>query len=297
VLPQAEVLISERTQPVTAEMIAQARRLRLIVRLGAFSYDIDTAAAAARGIRVSVQPITGNILAAEHLHMMILALTRRLGRSLHDANAAAHGQPAHRTDEVTFAFNWQGYTDIGTLFGKQVAIVGMGDIGAELAQRLKPYRLAALLYSKRKPYPPEVEAAFGLTFADLDECLRRADVLVSLLPYTAQTDGLLSAEKLGSLKQGALVVHAGSGSVINEAALAEAVQAGRLGGVALDTYEYEPLQATHPLLPLARDPNANVLLTPHTASAGPSDHTMNFFGETMRYIRGERLQYALPGLP
>src|SRR6266568_2569074 len=132
-MPTVDFLISERNQPVRTVLLDAAPRLKLIVRLGSLSYDIDVETAHARDIHVSIQPVVGTIYVAEHVLMMTLAVVKRLGRSLSAANAATHGLPARRTDENTFAFNWLNYTDIGGLYGKTVAILGMGEIGIELA--------------------------------------------------------------------------------------------------------------------------------------------------------------------
>lgn len=269
-LPTADFIISERNQPVTAAMIEAAPRLKRIVRLGSLGYDIDSEAAAARGIKVVVQPVLGSLYCAEHALMMSLAVIKKLGRGLHDALNAAHGLPAQRGDENTFAFNWLGYTDVGGLIGKTIAIVGMGEIGVEYARLVRPFRPAAVYYHKRTPYPASVEAALGIQYAELTACLTAADVLVSLLPYAEDTDyrhGGLNAARLALLKPGAVLVHLGSGSVVDEAAVLEMLRMGRLSGAAFDTYEYEPLQPDNPLVLHARDPRSNLLLTPHTAAA------------------------------
>lgn len=267
VLAEVQFIISERSEPVTASMIAAAPQLKLIVRLGSLLYDIDVKAAEAAGVRVISQPVISTIYCAEHALMMILALVKKLGRGLHAAQASDHGLPAKRSDEDTFSFNWLGFNDIGGLIGKTVAILGMGEIGVELARRLIAFRPAGVLYNKRQPYPAEVERELGITFADIETCARRADVLVSLLPYSAQTDRSVNAAIFALMQPTALVLHLGSGGVIDEGALASALREHRLAGAALDTYEYEPLQPDNPLVALARDPNANVLLTPHTAAA------------------------------
>ncbi|MFN8419046.1 MAG: 2-hydroxyacid dehydrogenase [Anaerolineae bacterium] len=254
-------------EPVTASMIAAAPQLKMILRLGSLLYDIDVQAAEQAGVRVVSQPVISTIYCAEHAMMMILALVKKLGRGLQAAMTADHGLPAKRTDEDTFSFNWLGFNDIGGLIGKTVAILGMGEIGVELARRLIAFRPAGVLYNKRQPYPAQVERELAVSYADVETCARRADVLVSLLPYSTATDRRVNADVFALMKATALVVHLGSGSVIDEQALASALREHRLAGAALDTYEYEPLQPDNPLVPLARDPNANVLLTPHTAAA------------------------------
>ncbi|PJF42885.1 MAG: hypothetical protein D6749_07955 [Chloroflexota bacterium] len=287
-LARADFIISERNQPVTAEMIAAAPNLKLIVRLGSLDYDIDRAAAAARNIQVVVQPVLGTLYCAEHALMMILACLKRLGRSLHAALHTAAPFSPQRGDEDTFSFNWLNFEDIGTLFGKTVSIVGMGEIGVELARLLRPFRLKAVLYNKRKPYPNHVEAELGAQFATLEECLRHADVLVSLLPYAPTTDyalgGGLTAERLRLLKPTACLVHLGSGSVVDETEVLHLLQQGKLAGAAFDTFEFEPLTEKYPLVLYARDPKHNLLLTPHTAAASAPESRADDYAAIMAYL-------------
>ncbi len=283
VLPSVTYMMSERSEPVTAAMIAAAKNLKLIVRLGSLAVGIDLEAARAHNVQVAVQPIIGTMYVAEHVLMMTLATTKRLGRSLWQANTADHGKAAHRTDEDTFAFNWLGINDIGGLVGKTIAILGMGEIGVEFARRIACFRPAAVLYNKRTRYPVAVETELGLTYADQPECVRRADVLISLLPYAAETDCSLNAETFAAMRRGAILVHAGSGSVIDEGALVDALQSGHLAGAALDTYEFEPLQPDHPLVILARDPRSNLLLTPHVAAASLPADRADDYAEIVRH--------------
>jgi phosphoglycerate dehydrogenase-like enzyme len=95
------------------------------------------------------------------------------------------------------------------------------------------------------------------------------------------------------MKPTAVLVHAGSGSVIDEQALIEALREKRLAGAALDTYEYEPLQPTHSLLQLARDPNSNLLLTPHVAGASLPDTRPDDYSEILRFLAHEPLKYEI----
>lgn len=289
-LPSVDFLITERNQPVSESMIALAGNLKMIVRLGSLSYDIAYGPALLAGIQVVVQPVPGARYCAEHALMMILAVVKRLGRSLAAAVAARSARDAQRTDEDTFAFNWLGYTDIGTLVGKTVAILGMGEIGVELARLLRGFPLAGILYHKRTAYPSEVDNELNIRYTAWGECLRRADVLVSLLPYSAETDfrsGGLNADALAQMKPGACLVHLGSGSVLDERALVGALTGGRLAGAALDTYEYEPLQPDHPLVQLARQPDSNLLLTPHTAAASVPGDRAEDYAPIVRYLHSQ----------
>src|SRR5690606_24068987 len=163
--------------------------------------------------------------------------------------------------------NWSGRSNVGGLFGQTVGILGFGEIGAELARRLRGFAPRGVLYHKRRPLPSHVEAELGITYATRQEIVAASDFLCVLLPYMTETDLSVNEATFAAMKPGAFVVHCGSGSVIDEEALAEAIQSGHLAGAALDTFEWEPLRADNPLVALARDPSANVLLTPHTAAS------------------------------
>jgi phosphoglycerate dehydrogenase-like enzyme len=295
-LANAEFLISERTGLIDADVIAAAPNLRMILRLGALAHDIDLAAARSRGLVVAIQAQRGVIMVAEHVVMQMLALGKRLREVTHltvDDLALAAGDWAEprRTDEDTFAYNWTGRHDIEGLWGKTVGVLGFGEIGAELARRLRGWE-CRVLYNRRRRLPAMVEVELGLEYASQEEMFRQSDFLVNLLPYFPATDLSIGAERIALLRAGACVTSCGSGSVLDEAALAEACKAGRLGGVALDTFEWEPIKPENPLrLIAASDPQANVLLTPHTAAGAPPVGAWlprrEEYEPVLRFLRGE----------
>lgn len=291
-LPTAEFIVSERSETVSAAMIAQAPNLRLIVRLGSLPVGIDLAAAHAAGVRVTMQSVLSTSFVAEHVLMLALAVIKRASRSFWLTAHAEPGQAARRTDEDTFAFNWLKLDGIGGLYGRSIAIIGMGEIGVELARRLRPFRPAEVRYHKRTPYPPAIEQALGLQAASLTDCVQHADLVIVLLPCAAETDQVFNADLIGQMRRGAYLVGAGSGSVIDERALIDALQRGHLAGAALDTYEYEPLPADHPLRVIARDPFSNLLLTPHVAAVGGGSRAADY-DEISRFLAGEPLQHEL----
>jgi phosphoglycerate dehydrogenase-like enzyme len=114
-----------------------------------------------------------------------------------------------------------------------------------------------------------------------------------LLPYTTETDLSINEASFAAMKPGSFVVHCGSGSVIDEDALAAALKAGHLAGAALDTFEWEPLRADNPLVALARDPAANVLLTPHVGSATLPGGREEEWVNIKRVLSGEEPLYRL----
>jgi phosphoglycerate dehydrogenase-like enzyme len=292
-LPEYEFLISERSGTVDADMITAGRKLRLIQRLGSLTYDIDLEAARAAGTPVAAWPVETAIMVAEHMVMQLLVLAKRAGEVAAVASEAGDwGQPSRRTDEDTFAYDWSRRRGVRPIYGHTVGILGFGEIGAELARRLRGFCPAGVLYHKRTRLPEHAEQDLGITYAPTEQIVAQSDYLCNLLPYYPDTDMLLDANLLSTMKQGSYLVSCGSGSVIDEAALALALREGRMAGAALDTFEWESIRPDNPLVPLARDPNINVLLTPHTAAGSSADaHSdrtrKGDFTNLVRVLRGE----------
>ena len=271
-LPEVEFLISERSGPVDAGMIAAGQNLRLIQRLGSLTYDIDLGAARAAGVPVAAWPVQTAIMVAEHMAMQLLSLAKRTGELAAVAGEAGDwGRPSRRTDEDTFAYDWSRRSGVRSLYGQTVGILGFGEIGAELARRLLGFVPSRILYHKRTRLPEQAEQELGIAHAPNEQLVAESDYVCNLLPYYPETDMLIDAGFLSRMKQGAFLTSCGSGSVIDEAALAAAIREGHLAGAALDTFEWEPIRSDNPLLPLARDPDVNVLLTPHTAAGSSAD--------------------------
>jgi D-3-phosphoglycerate dehydrogenase len=119
--------------------------------------------------------------------------------------------------------------------------------------------------------------------------------VVNLLPYFKDTDLMINADYFSKMKDGAYVVSCGSGSVIDEAALAQAIKSGKLGGAALDTFEWEPIKADNPLLALAKQ-GYNVLLTPHIAAgaaAAAAQERLGDYTNLVSHINGKLLKYRV----
>lgn len=297
-LADVEILISERAGVIDRAMVEAAPQLQLIQRLGSLTYDIDVAAAEQRGIIVCAWPLKGCIMVAEHILMQMLALIKRLPEVQAIAEAAADwDRPARRTDENTFAYNWSRRAGIEGLYGQRVGILGFGEIGAELARRLQPFAPAQTLYHKRQRLPASIERELGITYAEPQALIAQVDFLCSLLPFTPATELMLNAQTFAAMKPGSFVVSCGSGGIIDEPALAAALQTGQLAGAALDTFEWEPLRPDNPLLSLTRLANMNLLLTPHTAAGAPTSNAekgrSSEFSNIARFLAGEPLLHRV----
>ena len=295
-LPEMEFLISERTGVIDAEMIAAGKRLRLIQRLGSMTHDIDLGAAVARSLPVCAVPVRGCIMVAEHLVLQMLATSKRLPEMMELTNAAGYwGAPPRRCDEDYFAYNWSMRTGVGGLWQATVGILGFGEIGAELARRLIGFE-CTVLYNKRGRLPATTEAELCIRFASQDELLATSDFVVMLLPFFPETEQTIGAQAFGRMKQGAWFVSCGGSGVVSEAALAEALISGHVAGAALDTFTEEPISSDNPILPLGRDPHANVILTPHTAAGTVNAAVANRssdYDNLLRILQGDELRYRV----
>jgi len=294
-LADAEYLISERVGKIDREIIESAPNLKVILRLGSLTFDIDAEAAQEAGVAVCYWPVATVIRVAEHMVLQMLALSKKLRETEAIAlEASSKWGESRRTDEDTFHYNWSGREDVEGLWERTIGIIGFGEIGAELARRLQGWGVD-LLYNKRRPLPASVEAELAIAYAEVDELFRRSDYVANLLPYFPNTDLWIDKRFFDMMKDGARIVSCGSGSVIDEADLADAIESGKLGGAALDTYEWEPIQADNPLIPLAKK-GYNVLLTPHIAAgatAAEAEERTRDYTNIINHIEGKPLKYRV----
>lgn len=237
------VVASDR---VDRELLAACPRLR-IVATGSVGYNhIDLAACGERGVAVSNTPDVLTEATADMAWALLMATARRVCESEHWLRAGKWGR---------WAFDqWLGADVYGTTLG----IVGMGRIGSAVARRARGFEMK-ILYHNRSRAPNEAE--LGARRVELDELLREADHVVLVLPYSAATHHAIGARELAAMKPTATLVNIARGGIVDDAALVDALRAGRIAGAGLDVYENEP--ALHPGLLTV----PNVVLTPHVGSA------------------------------
>lgn len=280
VLDGADVVLADWSSALRlgAEEAARVRGIGYIQNAGAGTDSIDLAAWAAVGVPVASTAGANAIGVAEWCVSAALAVLRSLCWA--DTEVRAGRWPQLEAGE-------RGCRELS---GRRVGIVGFGDIGSRCARRFAAFDCEISYWSRRRR-PPEEEN--GATYRDLDELIRRSDVLVLVVPLTDETRGLLDAARLASLPRGAIVVNAGRGGLVDEAALIEALAAGALGGAALDVFSAEPLAPGSPLRASDR-----VLLSPHIAGA-TAESRMRIFsmiaGNLTRAMQGEPLQGVVNG--
>ncbi|MCB2129517.1 MAG: hypothetical protein KDE03_10675 [Rhodobacteraceae bacterium] len=270
-LPGIDVLISERSGTIDDDVIQAGTNLRLIQRLGRFTHDIDLEAARACRIPVASFPLLVSTLVSEHVLMQVLALAKTLREAEFAIQQEGDWPAPRKCDENYFAYNWTGRTGMRALSDSTVGIVGLGEIGADVARRLQPFG-ARVLYHKRNRLPESVEAELNITYAGFDDIRSESDFLCLLVPHGPGMGESVNAAYLRKMKAGAYLISTGASTVLNEKDVAEAVCSGQLGGIAVDGFVFEPAPPDGELLKLARDlPGGNVILTPHIAGGVASN--------------------------
>lgn len=263
----ADILIVRA--PIPPDFFTGNDRLRAAIRHGAGVDMIPYDAATAAGVLIANVPGANATTVAEHVFMVTLALLRRF-------------RSVDRDLRGTGWFAGRAHSDHGNdLRGRTLGIVGMGNIGKAIFRIARHgFGLDVVAHTRSPASVPE-----GARYLPLEELLGAADVVVLCCPLTPETTGLISRERIFAMKPGALLVNVSRGPVVDDAALIEALQSGRIGGAALDVFTTQPLPADHPYLQLD-----NVIVTPHMA--GITDESMmrmgvGAAGEAIRILNGE----------
>lgn len=249
---------------VTAEMIAQAPRLKLIQKWGIGVDKIDLEAARQAGVTVAITAGATSIPVSEHTLMLILATSRRLPL-------------AHRSLQEGKWIASELRTVCAKLDGKTVGLFGFGNIARFVAKRLSGFDVK-IIYHSRTRLAPEIEQQFNVHYVDFDTLLAQSDILSLHAPLTEQTKHLFNAQTFHKMKRGAMLINTARGELIDEGALVDALRSGQLSSAGLDTFEGEPPQADHPLLHMDQ-----VVGTPHSAG-GVYDNVPHIVGHMYRNI-------------
>lgn len=267
----ADALIGE----CVAQVIEAGKRLRWVQRMNAgVERCLAIPAFAERGIALTnMQKLAGSVM-AEHVLALVFGLTRGLAAYM---PAQVKGEWADQA--VPESRMWE-------LKGRTMLVVGLGGIGTEVASRAHALGMTVIAIRNSGTDGPAYVAEVGLP----DKLLpfaARADVIVSTLPLTAETKGLMNKAFFDAVKRGGLFVNVGRGSTVVTRDLVSALADGRLGGAGLDVTDPEPLPADHPLW---RAPN--VIITPHVAASLESNEGPRWIiarENLRRYVRGDKL--------
>ncbi|XP_070566714.1 D-3-phosphoglycerate dehydrogenase-like [Ptychodera flava] len=229
---------------VTAEVIAASKNLRIIGRAGTGVDNIDIGAASKKGIIVMNTPAGNTLSAAEHTCAMICAMSRNIPQ-------------AHMSMK---SGKWDRKSFMGSeLYGKTLAIVGLGRIGREVALRMQSFGMTTIGFDPL--VPPEVSATFNTEWLEVKDIWPRADYITVHTPLIPQTKGLLNDESFQQCKKGVRVLNIARGGIIDEEALLRALNSGQCAGAALDVFVEEP--------PTNRDlvDHPHLIATPHLGAS------------------------------
>jgi len=240
----ADALLVRSATRVDAEVFAAAPHLTVVARAGVGLDNVDVAAATQAGVMVVNAPTSNIVSAAEHAIALLLACARNIA----PASAALKSG--------TWARNR--YTGV-ELFEKTLGIVGLGRIGALVAQRMAGFGMEMVAYD---PYVTPARAAqMGVRLLALDELLEVSDFVTVHLPRTPETIGLIGADELAKARPGLRIVNAARGGIVDEAALAAAIRDGQVAGAGIDVYTVEPTTQS-PLFGFD-----SVVVTPHLGAS------------------------------
>ncbi len=251
---QAAVLVIPAVGPKLAPALFEATALKLVQVTGAGLDRLDIAALTQFGIPIANVPGGSNSALAEYALTVSSQLLRRFGWA--GAEIKRGNYAAFRARLIA--------DNLAGLEGLLVGVVGLGTIGLAVARAFIGANCRVCYYDPA-PADPQAARGLGVQAMPLEELLRSADVVTLHVPLTPATKGLIGAEQLASMKKNAILVQASRGGIVDEAALADCLRAGHIGGAAVDVYSTEPPSSDNPLLGLDGETAQRLLLTPHIA--------------------------------
>lgn len=242
-----DALLSLLSTKVTKGVIDAAPNLKIIANYGAGYDNIDYTYAAGKGIAVTNTPKVSTEATAELTFAILLAAARRI--------------PEGDTLCRTVGFNgWAPLFFLGReVYGKTIGIIGLGEIGTAVAKRAKAFGMNVIYTGPNRKH--EAERELGVTYVQLEELLQTADFITINCAYNPSLHHMIDEEQFKMMKNTAYIVNAARGPIMNEAALAHALETSEIEGAALDVFEFEP-KITERLKELK-----NVVLTPHVGNA------------------------------
>lgn len=244
-LADADALVVRSAVQVTAEILAKAPKLRVIGRAGIGVDNVDLDAATAAGVLVMNTPGGNAASVAEHSLALMLSMARHITQA----------------DASTRAGKWEKKKFLGNeLRGKTLGILGLGSIGREVVKRARAFEMRILAYD---PYvTSHIAKDLGVTLVPLDELYRESDYITLHVSLTPETEHILSREAFEKMKPGVRILNCARGELVDEVALREAIESGKVEGAALDVFATEPPPAGYPLFGLD-----SVIATPHIGGA------------------------------
>jgi glyoxylate reductase len=243
-----DALVCLLTEKIDEELLSAAPKVRIVSTVSVGYDHIDVAACTRRNVMVTNTPGVLDETTADLTWALLMAIARRVVEG--DAWVRTGTWPGWELDQLLG----------GDVYGKTLGVVGFGRIGRRVARRALGFQMRVLYYNRSRS-EVEIEKELHAEYADMDRLLRESDFVTLHVPLSAETRHLISSAAFEKMKQTAYLINTARGPVVDEAALARALEEKKIGGAALDVYENEP--KVHPALLSRRD----VILAPHIGSA------------------------------
>ena len=277
-LPGAHVVVTESLKVGKQEIAAAGKTLRIVQKYGTVLSNVDSAACRRARIPVLTLRRRANMSCAEHALGLMLALARKIHEtagliSVEQLQAAGYSPTKYDRTHTANA-NWARVTGTRNLFGRQLGIVGLGEIGREVALRAAAFGMR-IVYTQRRRLPAAEAARYSAIYVPLGNLLADSDYITLHLPATDATLGFIGKREFDRMKAGATVVNVSRPQIVEREALLAALRGGRLGGYAHDPHYDAPGRADDPLLAFR-----NVIITPHLAAA-PRYNSLEDFAELL----------------
>lgn len=282
-----------RSESVDRLLLESINGLRVVLKMGRNYYNVDVGVVRERGLIFALAPRKSPNCVAELAMTLILALSKDLLVSHKIVAEGAYrlrGLRPERTSQRKHAFQWMAQTLVHEVRGKTLGIIGMGEIGCELALRASVMGMQNIYY-KRNRLSPELEQLFKAEYRDFEALLQESDYVCLAVPHTPETEQMIGADELALMKEDAYLVNICRGGVVDEEALVDALASNRIAGAGLDVFTFEPLPKDSPLCKMD-----NVILTPHIGGGTGTTRLLEL-GEALeemeRILSGERPQIDL----
>lgn len=248
-LSEVEGALVTGSERIDASALSDAKNLKVVANISVGYNNFDIPAITAAGVMATNTPDVLTDTTADFGFALLMATARRITESEHWVRAGKWGQWSIVTNPLGM-----------DLHHSTLGIIGMGRIGQGIAKRALGFGMK-VIYHNRKPLSEADEKACGATYVSKEELLRTADHVVLVLPYTAQNHHTIGAAEIAMMKPSATLVNIARGGIVDDAALAQALQSGKIFAAGLDVFEGEP--QVHPELLKC----SNIVLAPHIASA------------------------------
>jgi lactate dehydrogenase-like 2-hydroxyacid dehydrogenase len=284
----AEILFADAISEVNVQLMERLPQLKLIHSEGVAYNRIDIEAARKRGIFVCNNKGCNASSVAEHTVMLMLMALRH-GVTGH--NAVRAGQQIQYKERFMVS-------NAPELGGQIVGLVGFGDIAQATARLLRPFGCTLYYYTAHRR-APEVEEDFGVTYLPLEELAARCDILSLHCAVNDQTRNMVNADLLANMKPTAILVNTARGDLVDNLAVRQALIAGKLGMIAMDTLSPEPTPADHPLVALPPEVQDRAVYSPHlgglTGGSFRRAHA-NMWNSAKLVLEGQRPRNIVNGL-